>query len=231
MNAPNEKEIANFYDQFTDAQKKTGINIRHRSILKRLVSLGMNEQSRVMEIGCGIGTLTTLLAKKTKHLVAVDISPQSIEIAKTRLSKYPLIDWVVSDMNGFHRDEKFDFIILPDVLEHIPFEAHQNLFKVIKAHLKENGKACIHIPDPYALEWIRINQPHLLQIIDQSIYTNLLVENVYINDLVIHRLERYCLQKTLPDYQWIEIIHRPSYKNFTNKEYHNRFIDEVKSRL
>lgn len=231
MNVPNEKEVAEFYNQYADSQKRTGVNIRHRHILKKLTSLGLNAQSKVMEIGCGIGTLTSLLAAKSEHITAIDISPSSIEMASSRLSKHKTIRWMVSDMKGLNLSQKFDFIVLPDVLEHIPLEAHENLFEVIKMHLSEHGQVCIHIPDPYALEWIRENQPHLLQIIDQSLYTNLLIENIYQSGLIIHRLERYTLQKTQPDYQWIELRHRPKYTSLDNKKYHNRFIDEVKSRL
>lgn len=231
MTLQSREKIAEFYDSYAQSQKRTGINIRHRMIIKKLKSAGLQQNSVVLEIGCGIGTLTSLLVKNCKHLTAVDISPESIQQAKLSLSKHTNIRFEVTDMSDFQTPQKFDFIVLPDVLEHIPIEQHPMLFERMKSLLNENGKICIHIPDPYALEYIRKNSPELLQIIDQSIYTDILVKNIYDNNLTLEKLERYCLQKELPDYQWIEIVHRPSYSKFNKKQYSKAVIDELKVRF
>lgn len=231
MTLESREKIAEFYDSFAQNQKRTGINIRHRMIMKRLKASGLSSQSIVLEIGCGIGTLTSLLVKSCKHLTAADISPESIAQAKNALQRFQNIELVVTDMMDFTSDVKYDFIVLPDVLEHIPVEQHPMLFSKMKKLLHENGKICIHIPDPYALEYIREHNPELLQIIDQSIYTDILVQNIYQNDLTLNKLERYTLQKELPDYQWIEIIHRPHYKVFNKKQYSKAVIDELKVRF
>ena len=57
------------------------------------------------------------------------------------------------------------------------------------------------------------------------------IQNIYAHELALHKLERYCLQRTLPDYQWIEVIHRPHYTTFEKKQYSKAAIDEIKSRL
>ncbi|MEZ4800592.1 MAG: class I SAM-dependent methyltransferase [Flavobacteriales bacterium] len=227
----NRKQISEFYDEYSTQQKKIGVNIRHRTIIKNLVKAGLDNSSNVLEIGCGIGTLTSLLVKKCGQLLAVDISPSSIEMAKKNLGKHHNLSFLVSDMSDFPATEKFDFIVLPDVLEHIPVEQHNNLFLQISKNLKPDGRVCIHIPDPYALEWIRNNKPELLQIIDQSLYTDIIIPSIYKNNLAIDKLVRYQLQATLPDYQWIELIHRPVYTNLDKKTYSNAALDEIKSRL
>jgi len=225
------KQVAEFYDQYSSQQGKIGVNIRHRSILKRLVKLGLSKNSSILEIGCGIGTLTSLLVKNAGSVLAVDISPTSIEIAKKNLASSGNISFKVSDMSDFDVNQQFDFIMLPDVMEHIPIEQHKDIFGKLKNVLAENGKICIHIPDPYALEYIRKNTPELLQIIDQSLYSGDFIQNIYAHELALHKLERYCLQRTLPDYQWIEVVHRPHYTSFEKKQYSKAAIDEIKSRL
>jgi len=65
------KQVAEFYDQYSSQQGKIGVNIRHRSILKRLVKLGLSKNSSILEIGCGIGTLTSLLVKNAGSVLAV----------------------------------------------------------------------------------------------------------------------------------------------------------------
>jgi cyclopropane fatty-acyl-phospholipid synthase-like methyltransferase len=231
MTLESREKIAEFYDSYAQKQKRTGINIRHRMIIKRLKAAGLTPQATVLEIGCGIGTLTSLLVRNCKHLTAADISPESITQAQAALGKHSNIAFVVTDMSDFPEDKKFDFIVLPDVLEHIPLEQHPLLFSKMKKLLDENGKICIHVPDPYALEYIRQHTPELLQIIDQSIYSDILIKNIYDNHLTLHRLERYTLQKELPDYQWIEIIHRPHYVEFNKKKYASAVVDELKVRF
>lgn len=225
------QEISGFYDKYATQQTEIGVNIRHRTIIKRLKGLGLNNQSNVLEIGCGIGTLTGLLAAKAGKVLAVDISPESIQRAKQRLGKYSNLTLMVSDMSDFSSNEKFDFVVLPDVLEHIPVEQHAALFKTIAEVLNKEGKVCINIPDPYCLDWARIAMPEALQIIDQSLYTDLLVSTIYPAGLVIHRLERYALQFETEDYEWIELIHRPNQKEYKKKKYLEAAVGEIISRV
>jgi len=199
------KDIANFYDEYTIRQKKTGVNGRHRTILKRLKRFGLEPGHRVLEIGCGIGTVTGLLADYLSggRVVGVDISPKSIELAKENLKQKSNAEFFVSDMSSFSYSLKFDVVLLPDVLEHIPVEQHKNLFKVIRENIHENSFVAINLPNPYYLDWARVHQPELLQIIDQSIYTVDLLPNVYANDLYLYHLECYNLFTNDSNYQWI----------------------------
>ncbi|TND09377.1 MAG: methyltransferase family protein [Bacteroidetes bacterium] len=215
------KDIANFYDDYTSKQKKTGVNARHRTILKRLKRFGLEPNHRVLEIGCGIGTVTGLLAAYLEkgQVVGVDISPKSVELARKNLSKFGNAEFVVSDMSSFSHSSKFDVVLLPDVLEHIPVDQHANLFRVIRENIHENSFVAINLPNPYYLDWIRVNKPELLQIIDQSIYTNLLLPNVYASDMFLFHLESYSLFSNESNYQWI--ILKP------NRPYHPGQPDKI----
>ena len=59
----------------------------------------------------------------------------------------------VSDMSDFISKEKFDIIVLADVLEHIPIEYHDKLLGALNSVLEKNGFIFIHIPEPKALKW------------------------------------------------------------------------------
>jgi trans-aconitate 2-methyltransferase len=230
-NQKSKDEIVAFYDQYTKRQAGVGVNIRHRTILKRLQKAGLNKSSRVLEVGCGIGTLTSLLVKNAGHVTAVDISPESIAVAKNALSQAQNLELMVSDMSAFETARPFDFIVLPDVLEHIPIEQHARLFQVLSGVLHAHGVLAIHIPDPYALEWIRVHEPEALQIIDQSIYTDQLLPKAYDAGLALSKMERYALQRGAVDYQWLEFVHRPVYKDYPKKKYAKAVIDELKARI
>lgn len=78
----------------------------------------INENSKVLDIGCGIGTVTYDLAKKAKKVVGIDYNKNSIETAKKQYNAQN-IKYVCEDAINFKSDEKFDFIVLSNVLEHI----------------------------------------------------------------------------------------------------------------
>ena len=72
------------------------------------------EGSSVLEIGCGTGTL---LAKVRPALgVGVDISPKMIAIAASR---YPELRFLVADASALRLSETFDYVMIPDVIEHL----------------------------------------------------------------------------------------------------------------
>jgi SAM-dependent methyltransferase len=79
--------------------------------LSEYYSFFIPSQSRVLEIGCGIGDL--LASVSPDYGVGVDFSPRVIEIART---KYPHLIFFVQDAAKLDLNEKFDFIILSDLI-------------------------------------------------------------------------------------------------------------------
>lgn len=78
----------------------------------------INENSSVLDIGCGNGALTYDVASKAKNIVGIDIDCQNIGIAKDKNSKRN-ISYICGDATKNLPKEKFDFILLSNVLEHI----------------------------------------------------------------------------------------------------------------
>jgi 2-polyprenyl-3-methyl-5-hydroxy-6-metoxy-1,4-benzoquinol methylase len=198
----NNDEVAKYYDNFKHHQKKLGINIRHRTIFSNLKKAGLRSDSRVLEIGCGIGTVSNLICGfiTTGRFTGVDISKESIEHARHFNKQFANAEFVVSDMSDFKRADKYDYVVLPDVLEHIPVEHHQALFATIAAHSTENTIILINIPEPYTLDWVRRNKPEGLQIIDQSLSMQDLCNNVYPSGFYLYSVTPYALQYTPEDY-------------------------------
>ena len=54
---------ANFYDEFLASQIRSGINDRIYHLYKKVLRLGLKTDENILEIGCGIGTLTFLLSR------------------------------------------------------------------------------------------------------------------------------------------------------------------------
>jgi len=74
--------------------------------------------SKVLDIGCGIGALTYSISKKAKEVVACDLNPISIEFAKKNYRRNN-IEYIVADATNYDFKQKFDYITLSNVLEHI----------------------------------------------------------------------------------------------------------------
>jgi cyclopropane fatty-acyl-phospholipid synthase-like methyltransferase len=201
-----QKDVKNWYNSFSANQVKTGTNIRHFNILSELVDSGLKRGHRVLEIGCGIGTLTGLINQYLKKgkLVATDISNESIEIAKKTIKGANKIDFIVTDMIGFKSDDKFDFIVLPDVMEHIPLEQHEALFKTMANCIHDESIIFIHIPHPTALDSLRRTSPEKLQIIDQSISAKDMIINASAANLRLIEYRAYSLTAKQTDYVFIK---------------------------
>ena len=92
---------------------------------------------RVLEIGCGTGEFSRLLARRAERVVAVDLSPRMIRVAAARAELYPHVEFVEGDvMNCQFADEQFDCVATLTTMHHLPFEA---ALKKIRSALKPGG--------------------------------------------------------------------------------------------
>lgn len=230
----NRKNQAEYYDEYVDRQQSVGINARHQSIIDKLVHHGLKRTDNTLEIGCGIGTFSGLLGKYLTDAMAlcIDISAKSVELASKEYRTLTNLRFLTANAVSYDfGDSKFDAIILPDVLEHIPLDQHPVLFKKLTSILSTNGTIYIHIPNPYYLEWCHANHPELLQIIDQPIYTHTLIESIKPSGLHIHYLETYSIWVRDCDYQFI-ILKQTGQENFSQLlEEKVTLLDKVKYKL
>lgn len=82
--------------------------------------------SRVLEVGCGVGAQTVHLvaANPGAHLVAVDVSDDSLAQARARVAAHALgarVEWRRADLFDLpFADAAFDHLFVCFVLEHLP---------------------------------------------------------------------------------------------------------------
>lgn len=210
-------KISGYYDNYSQRQISAGVNERHEKIAELLNVHGIKNAANILEIGCGVGTLTGLIAKTMSgnaKMLAVDISSESIEIAKKRLQKFNNISFAVADFVELNLTEHFDFIILPDVLEHIPFEKHPLLFQKLSLLLDKYGVMLIHLPHPHYQNWAHTNIPEQMQIIDLSVNSLHLCECIYKNGLYLSEMKSYSLWRRDFDYQYY-IVRKQGWENYS----------------
>ncbi|MFW9827693.1 MAG: class I SAM-dependent methyltransferase [Candidatus Thorarchaeota archaeon] len=74
--------------------------------------------STVLDIGCGNGAVDYDVAEKAKRVVGIDISKNLISFARKKFYRKN-IQYIHGDALEYDFDEKFDYIILSNILEHI----------------------------------------------------------------------------------------------------------------
>jgi len=185
-------EVENFYDDFSEFQLNSGIHERHYLMHEKLIEIGMNKHSSLLEIGAGVGMITSLIRKTiTSGSVLVnDISPKSIQLNK-KLNNQSNLNFVAGYIVEMDLETKYDFITMFDVLEHIPIEQHGHLFSKFKTLLKPNGILFINIPSPECLRYLLENKPTEVQVIDQPLPADVIFKNIYSNGLILDSFKTY----------------------------------------
>jgi ubiquinone/menaquinone biosynthesis C-methylase UbiE len=82
--------------------------------LARILREHVPPTARVLDLGCGTGTL--LDAVRPARGVGVDLSPEMIRLARAR---FPRLEFRIGDAEAVTAGELFDFVLMVDVLEHL----------------------------------------------------------------------------------------------------------------
>jgi len=104
--------------------------------------------ARVLEIGAGIGTITALLAPEREKVVALEVDEFYVRRLRNRFRSIPqvvpyLSDVALADWEKL-RAERFDTIVLSNVLEHIPDDA--GAVRRFAQILPEGGRVLVVVP-------------------------------------------------------------------------------------
>lgn len=139
MNDNLTQKIRNDFDRIAlhDQEGWDHNNHYHRFLLNQLPV----QCNTALDIGCGTGEFSRLLAQRVKRVMAIDLSPNMIEVAKQRSGEFPTIDFQVADVMKWELPaEQFDVIVSIATLHHLPVE---RLLPKLKAALKPGGRLVI----------------------------------------------------------------------------------------
>ncbi len=83
-------------------------NHYHRLLLKHVPA----SCTYALDIGCGTGEFARLLARRAEHVLALDFSPQTLQLARERSTHVPNIEFVAADaMTWEFLPAQFDYIV------------------------------------------------------------------------------------------------------------------------
>ena len=93
---------------------------------------------KILDVGCGGGIICEPLARLGAKVTGIDFAPNNIIAAKIHSKKNKLkINYIYKDIEKSKLDEKFDIILMFEVLEHL--DNWKKTIKNIKKNLNKNG--------------------------------------------------------------------------------------------
>lgn len=110
---------APWHDQYMSYES----NERMEEFLKPTIDVieEMLRDKRILEIACGTGNWTEVLAKRAASIVAIDISPSALAIARSKLSDYSNVAFLEGDAYSLdNTGDSFEVLFSADWWSHIP---------------------------------------------------------------------------------------------------------------
>lgn len=155
----------------------------------------------VIDIACGCGYGTKMLAAKAKEVYGFDINPETVEFAK-KYSSAPNIAYNVGDIRQIQAaDNCADVVVSVETFEHV-VEVEQMIYEVQRV-LKSKGFWCFTTPNGERYPDHRIVQYHVKH------YTAQMLHNLLDKFFNIH-IRETCLE---PDSSLI--LDRPIFGNYS----------------
>ncbi|MDP2684408.1 MAG: class I SAM-dependent methyltransferase [bacterium] len=132
-----DKRLAEIYNDLDELNN----DFRNANLTSKLVQLVSGNS--VLEIGCGNGTLLGELTKVGKRVKGIESNPEIISLAKKINANLNIVQGFAEDLDGI-LTEKFDNILMIDVVEHI--EDDDGLLIRLGKFLEDSGELIIFVP-------------------------------------------------------------------------------------
>lgn len=99
--------------------------------------LARKAPARILDLGCGSGWLSVLLARNAFDVTGVDVAAQAINLARDWAQQESLaIDFQVKDLaNLDFQPDSFDACVANSIFEHFPLEMTKVIFQQLKSIL------------------------------------------------------------------------------------------------
>lgn len=155
---PNLKYSCAYFED-GDSLEQAEIKMLERTVAMAKIQSG----DKVLELGCGWGSLTLFMAKKFPDCQITAVSNSATQKAfidqKAKERGLTNIRIITSDMNLFEIDEKFDRVVSVEMFEHM--RNYEVLLSRISQWLNDKGTLFVHI-------FVHRSTPYLFEVKNES---------------------------------------------------------------
>jgi SAM-dependent methyltransferase len=95
----------------------------------------------VLELACGTGHWTPLLAARARSVTAVDAAPEVLALARQRVRGLP-VEFIQADVIGWQPPRRYDTVFFAFWLTHVPPVRFTTFWSVVGAALAPGGRVC-----------------------------------------------------------------------------------------
>lgn len=109
----------------------------------------------VLEVACGTGRVTLLLAQEGVDIVGTDLDEEMLIMARRKSEEVPNVRWVQGDMRTLDLGQTFGLIIVPGHSFQFMLtpEDQVKALETFKRHLEPGGMLVIHL-DHQSVDWL-----------------------------------------------------------------------------
>lgn len=236
----NHHHVVSYYDEHTKFKVNdfVKVNPRVEEAWKTLIKNAPLKPQRILEVGCGVGSICAKMGKKWPEakITGIDISVQSIAIAQ-KLFANRNINFLVSLLTKDTFNEQFDLIVFMDVYEHISVTDRPVVHQTLKKILNNKGKIFLSVPTPQNLKWSLIHKPETMQPVDEHISFDVVNKLASDTDTEVQLYQVKSIWNT-GDYSHVVLEKNDDFESafFSNKpvtklERANRIISKLKNKI
>lgn len=151
MVKPMSTAVKRFYDSYHQKNDRFHGVIRRNNftyyyLLSLLDAAGLSDVRglKILDVGCGVGTMSLYFAAQGAQVTGVDISPRAIEIAQAAAKDIGLRN--VTFLNGEVEKGRgsYDVVLCSEIVEHVPDES--GFLRLIHSNLRKGGTLILTTP-------------------------------------------------------------------------------------
>lgn len=132
-------------EQFVPGIQKTRLVEEHQT--RYAFAVPFAKDADVLDIACGTGYGTAELAKISKNAIGVDLSPESIEYARSHFTLPNLKFLQASATDDLFPPDSFDLICSFETIEHLTAEQRKEYLSNLRTWLRPNGVLLLSTPN------------------------------------------------------------------------------------
>jgi 2-polyprenyl-3-methyl-5-hydroxy-6-metoxy-1,4-benzoquinol methylase len=108
------------------------------------ISSSDTQKPRILDIGCGNGSLTNIIARQGYQITGMEQSESGIKLASENFPDCHFIQGSIYDRPDRELENAFDLVISTEVIEHLYYP--RELVKYARKCLKPNGRLIVTTP-------------------------------------------------------------------------------------